>query len=165
MKVSTIILAILLLVFIGQTVYFYPQLPETIASHFDAGGQANGFMSKFGFIVFEVILLSILLAIFLSAAKLLTKMPDSMINLPNKDFWLAPERRERTLAVFGDFFAWLSVALTAMFIAVNYLVLNANLMEKDPNPRQFWIVLGLFFASVAVLIFVYLRRFLGAKTA
>ena len=159
------ILTILILVFIGQTVYFYPQLPETIASHFDAGGQANGFMSKFGFIVFEVILLSILLATFLSMGKLLAKMPDSMINLPNKDFWLAPERRERTLAVFGDFFAWLSVALTAEFIAVNYLVLNANLMKKYLNPMQFWIVLGIFFASLAVLIFVYLKRFPGAKTA
>ncbi len=164
MKASTIILAILILVFVGQAVNFYPPLPETIASHFDASGQANGFMSKTSFFAFGAILLVFLTAMFSLISKWLPEMPDSMVNLPNKDYWLAPERREHTLAVFGNFFAWLNVAVTAMFVAINQIVLTANLMRKDPNPLALWTVLGVFFAVITILIFTHLKRFFGTKT-
>lgn len=164
MKLPQIILAILVLVFIGQIAYFYPQLPATIASHFDASGQANGFASKITFFVFEAILLAILLTMFLSLPKLISKLPDSSINLPNKDYWLSPERRGQTFASFGHFFGWLSAAVVAPFIAINQIVLTANVMKKDPNPLSFGICLGVFFALDAVLVFVYLRRFFGRKT-
>ena len=165
MKVSTIILAILILVYIGQMFYFYPQLPETIASHFDASGQANGFMTKNSFFAFETILLVFLTAMFSLIAKWLPKMPDSSVNLPNKDYWLAPERRAQTFAVFDNFFAWLNVAVAAMFVGINQIVLTANLTRKDPNPMTLWIVLGAFFALIIILIFVHLKQFFGTKTA
>ena len=63
MKLSKILLVILSVIFIGQLVYFYPQLPATIASHFNASGQANDWMSKSSFYAFEIILLIFFLAI------------------------------------------------------------------------------------------------------
>ena len=60
MKLAKIILAILVLVFIGQTIYFFPQLSETLASHFNQSGQANGFMSKTSFFVFEAAAVAVL---------------------------------------------------------------------------------------------------------
>lgn len=45
-KSETIILAIIFVSFIIG-VYFYPQMPEKIASHWNAQGQANGYMPKF----------------------------------------------------------------------------------------------------------------------
>ena len=53
MKLSKILLVILSVIFIGQLVYFYPQFPATIASHFNASGQANNWMSKSSFYIFE----------------------------------------------------------------------------------------------------------------
>jgi uncharacterized membrane protein len=164
MKVSKMISIILFIIFIGQIIYFYPQLPETIASHFNVDGQANGFMSKSSFFAFEVILLAFLSVMFLSMAKLIAKLPDSMINLPNKDYWLSTERREQTFAAFDNFFAWLIAGIIALFIAINQIALIANLAKKDLDQLQFWIVLGTFFVLIAVLIFVYLKQFFGTKT-
>ncbi|MCK5176311.1 MAG: SdpI family protein, partial [Candidatus Aenigmarchaeota archaeon] len=46
MKTQTIILTILLLSFaIG--IYIYPQMPDKMASHWNAQGQVDGYMSKF----------------------------------------------------------------------------------------------------------------------
>ncbi|MGB9695117.1 MAG: DUF1648 domain-containing protein, partial [Caldisericaceae bacterium] len=41
-----VILAILALTFIISIV-FYPQLPDKVASHWNAQGQVDGYMSKF----------------------------------------------------------------------------------------------------------------------
>ncbi len=159
MKLSTIILVVLILAFIAQTVYFYPHLPETIASHFDASGKVNGMMSKNSYFAFLSILLVLLVAVFSSVSRWLPKMPDSMINVPNKEYWLSPERREETFAVFGSSFAWMAVAVTALFIAIDQIVLSANVLRKDVDPLAFWIVLGVFFVIVIALIFVSLKRF------
>lgn len=165
MKLSRVILVILILAYAAQVVYFYPQLPETIASHFDASGQANGFMSKTSFFVFLTILLAFLTAMFSLTAKWLPKMPDSMVNLPNKEYWLAPERREETFVRLADFFAWLNVAVVAIFVGINQIVSTANLMRKDPNPMALWMILGAFFAFIIILIFTHLKQFFGTKTA
>jgi len=45
-KTGIIILAIILLSFI-ISIYFYPQIPERMASHWNARGQVDGYMSKF----------------------------------------------------------------------------------------------------------------------
>lgn len=45
-KVELVILALVLLPFLVG-VYFYPQLPEEVASHWNAQGQVNGYMPKF----------------------------------------------------------------------------------------------------------------------
>ena len=156
---------ILILAYAAQIVYFYPQLPETIASHFDASGQANGFMSKNSFFVSFTILPAFLTAMFSLIPKWLPKMPDSMVNLPNKEYWLTPERREQTFARLGNFFAWLNVAVVAVFVAVNQIVLTANVMRKDPNPTALWMILGAFFVVIIILIFTHLKQFFGTKTA
>ncbi len=162
-KLPQIILTILILVFLGQIVYLYPQLPETIASHFNASGQADGFASKVSFFIFEGVLVVVLLSVFLSMSKILSKLPVSAINLPNKDYWLSPDRSEQTFAAFRGFFTWLSVIIVGLFIAINQIALTANVMKKDPSVTQFWISLGIFFVMDAVLIFIYLRRFFGTK--
>ena len=42
-----IIIAVIVFLFFAVGGYFYPQLPERIASHWNAQGQADGYMSKF----------------------------------------------------------------------------------------------------------------------
>jgi hypothetical protein len=54
-------------------------------------------------------------------------MPVSIINLPNKAFWLSPERREETFAFLYTQLAWLGCALLAFLLFVMELVFRANL--------------------------------------
>ena len=63
--------------------------------------------------------------------------------LPNKDFWLAPVRRDHTLAVFRIQMAWFACALLTFLIVVNQLVYNANQsVPRHLNGAQFTMALS-----------------------
>jgi hypothetical protein len=62
-----------------------------------------------------------------SIPRVIAAMPVSMINLPHKDFWLSPDRREDTLAYIRVWTAWLGCALLAFLLFVMELVFRANL--------------------------------------
>ena len=73
---------------------YYSQLPAVVASHFDAHGTANGWQTKQAFfsVFVAVTLLGAVLVFVLPA--LIAIVPRQFINLPNKDYWLSPERLE-----------------------------------------------------------------------
>ena len=47
MKKSKVIILFMILLSFLIAIYFYPQMPEKIASHWNSQGQVNGYMSKF----------------------------------------------------------------------------------------------------------------------
>ena len=47
MRKSEIIIVVIVLISFAVGIYFYPQMPEQMASHWNARGQVNGYMSKF----------------------------------------------------------------------------------------------------------------------
>jgi len=62
-----------------------------------------------------------------SIPRIIAAMPVSMINLPHKEFWLSPQRRDDTLAYIRVWTAWLGCALLAFLLFVMELVYRANL--------------------------------------
>ncbi len=78
-------------------------LPPMVASHFDAAGQPNAFMTRSGYtrfvlcaaVGFPVVIVGILTAVYANAKQM---------KLPNRDYWLAPERIARTRTLSGG--AW-----------------------------------------------------------
>lgn len=64
-KLTHIILIWLTLGVFGFGVYFYPQLPEQMASHWNASGQVDGYMDKFWGVFFVPALMSALYALFM----------------------------------------------------------------------------------------------------
>ncbi len=104
MSLARAILYLLIGVFLAQIVYYYPNLPETVASHFNGLGKPDGWMTKQNFVIFESVLLLIIIFEFTLLPFVIEKMPNSLINLPNKDYWLATERREATLGVIRGYF-------------------------------------------------------------
>ena len=53
-------------------------------------------------------------------------VPVSFINLPHRDYWLAPERRRATSAVMLRFGLWLACLMVLFFTALYGLVVQAN---------------------------------------
>lgn len=133
----------LTILFLGQLIYYYPQLPERIASHFGVGGEPDGWMSKTAFYSFEIGLLVFVLGLFFCITRFLPKMPKELINLPNKDYWLAPERREKTFRIFRDKMEMFQIPLLALLVSVNQLVIRANLTRENLSPAS-WLVIAAF---------------------
>ena len=118
---------LILLLATAKAIYDYQQLPDVLASHFNAFGTPNGWMSKAAFFVFyaAIVLMSALVGFVIP--RRIAASPDSRLRLPNKDYWLAPERRAGTFAFFKRQFAWYGCALLALEVIVMEMAMSANL--------------------------------------
>ena len=85
----------------GHALYHYSLLPDRVATHFGVSGTPDAWGAKPAFFLWYFITTIILAAVLLWTPRFLSKIPTSLINLPNKDYWLAPERKNETLAYIG----------------------------------------------------------------
>jgi hypothetical protein len=150
------ILIVLALIYLSQIAYFYPQMPAQIASHFNFRGEADGWMLKENFLVFQVILLVFILGTSSLISTFFNKLPDFLINIPNKSYWLAPERRGESLSKLAAETDNLRIALLQLFIGINYFVFQANLSSGNLS-NGVWLILGVFL-SYSVYWTIGLRK-------
>jgi uncharacterized membrane protein len=137
--------------------YYYPLLPKVVASHFDLHGIANGWQTKHAF--FEVLAGTTVLSAFLvfGIPTLIAVMP-SIINLPNKDYWLAPGQRTASLEFLSGWFAWFGYAVYLVIIVAFDYAMQMNLHSTSgPNPARLWYVL----AGLAVFVVICSIRLFG----
>lgn len=151
---------IILAAAIAQVTYAFPQMPARMASHFAASGAANGWMTKEQF--FLTYALTFLPAIFVEfwVGRRISRTPEARINLPNKEYWLAPERRAGTFAYFESFFAWYGCALLGLLAFVFGLAMRANLSAEPrlPTGPTLTAIAAFVIFNVAAIVAV-LRRF------
>jgi uncharacterized membrane protein len=126
-----------------QMAWYYPRLPVTMASHFDAAGRANGFLPKPAFFILYASVLALLSVVFLLTPMLLARLPSSMINLPNRDYWLVPERRVLALAKVQAFSVGLGNVVLLFLLLVFRDVMRANLLEVPALTARIWAFLAL----------------------
>jgi uncharacterized membrane protein len=138
----------------------YGALPETVASHFGPSGRPDAWMTKSGFAWFSLIPLCTALVVAIAAPELVARLPVSMVNLPNKDHWLAPERKAETLSALRSWMEWFGVALLA-FLAFTYeLVFDANASEGGHLANgPFILGLAAFMIFAIVWVVALYRRF------
>jgi uncharacterized membrane protein len=111
---------------IAQCIHDFPLLPDRLASHFATSGIPNGWMTKSQFfITYAVLLVPALVVEFWVSSRIANK-PDARLNLPNKEYWLAPERRAETFAYFDSFFAWYGCAFLFVEVFAMGLAMRAN---------------------------------------
>jgi len=147
-RLPKIVFVALLLVAASDVYRRYPLLPNCMASHFDAAGNANGRQSKQAFFTLYAGVTALILVIGFLLPRIIRVLPASLINLPNKDYWLAPERRAETLAFFETQFGWFACALYFLLMCVFAEAMRANL--RTP-PRM---SASVSFLLVGFLIFV-----------
>ena len=131
-----------------QCLHDYPLLPNRLASHFSAAGNANGWMTKPQFLLtYAVVILPALAAEFWLPRKI-ARTADNRLRLPNKEFWLAPERRAETFAYFENFFAWYGCAFLLLEVFAMGLAMRANFQSPPQLPTG-----PIMFAIVAFVLF------------
>jgi len=122
-------------------------LPDRVAIHFGAGGLADGWGSKWtGFCLGLGVQVS-LFCVFYFMDRIMFWFPVRWVNLPNRTYWLAPERREETREKLSAFMLPFGIAFFLFFMAMNALTFHANL--SDPvrlDMRFFWACFILFLA-------------------
>jgi uncharacterized membrane protein len=140
--------------------FYYSQLPDVVASHFDAHGIANGWQAKSAFFG-VLVMLSVLAAVLgFGLPRIITIIPTQLINLPNKQYWLSPEHLAETQEFLSAYFAWFGCALFVVMISAFDYAVRSNLYpENRPDVSRIWYTLAGFLVFVVVWIACMLARF------
>jgi len=107
-------------------------LPERVASHFNDAGVPNAWMTRDGFVRVYALVIAVVTLVFAGVGALAPRMPDSLINLPNKSYWLAPERRASSLAWITGWATWMGSSTLLFMMAV---MRQAELVNLGAQPR------------------------------
>lgn len=144
-KTSTIIAVVLILVSFAAGIYFYPQLPDKMASHWNAQGEVDGYMSKFwAMFLFPLVAAGILLM-----------------------FWIIRkiDPLRNNIEKFKKYFNILMIMLVAFFVFVYALTLAWNLGYEVNFQIFLFPAIGVLFFYIGVLMKHAKRNwFVGIRT-
>jgi transcriptional regulator with XRE-family HTH domain len=136
------------------------RLPPEVASHFGVTGEANGHMSRDGFVATMALLTAgVPLLMWASLARAVRRQK---VKIPNASYWFAASRRAGTARFLFTHFTWFGVIMTVFMGYVFWMVAAAN-AGAPAHPvlafDQVCVGLGVFLAAVAVWVTVLNLRF------
>ncbi len=144
----------------AQVSFYAPRIPELLGSHFSRGGFVNGWQTKAAFFATELAMIILATVVSFGIPRIIAAAPVAFINLPHKEYWLAPERREDTLAYIRVWSVWFGCGLLAFLLFVMELVFRANLHSPPQfNNAAFVPALLAFVAFDAMLILRLILHF------
>lgn len=150
----------ILLLSLAEIAYFGPKLPDSVASHFDAKGQPDDWSSRTSFLIFYVAGILGIILCFVGPIWLIRKLPPSLVNIPNKDYWLAPERKKETMAYLADQLLLLGSATLLLVFLLFHFIIQANLEEEVQSIGSLPMVLiGLYLAYTLYWTIALIWRF------
>lgn len=156
---SLIVLLVTAAIYGALVMHFYPILPDRIASHFNGAGQPDGWMPKRDFVLSFGIILGVLWVVMSAVNAMLPRLPQDQINLPNKAYWLAPERSAATWDYITGYMNFTVAATLALLIAVVYSVFQANLSPEPRLGQPMSVLAVAFVIGIAVSTILLVRRF------
>ncbi|HZF17178.1 MAG TPA: hypothetical protein VE046_14665 [Steroidobacteraceae bacterium] len=135
-------------------------LPPVLATKFDFEGAPVAWMKLGAVRMFEFSLLVIFLFGFWLLPRLLAHRPTTYWRIPNRDYWLAPERRGQTIEALHGLISWMGVVVLLLFMAVTQLVFDANLRTPPhlASDALIWLLLS-FVLFIVMWIWVIVRQF------
>jgi uncharacterized membrane protein len=140
-----------------QALHYAPQLPERVASHFGPGGTPNGWMPGTLFIKINLGIVAVVAFMLYSVSARMRSLNPARINLPNKDYWLAPERRGETADFLAGYFLWFGTGTLLLMLDVFHQVFQYNLFQTRELDHP-GVSLGLYMAfSLAWIAGLQLR--------
>ncbi len=135
-------------------------LSATVASHFGASGEPNGFMPRTAYVYLMLGLVVALPLLVARSGRLVARLPASSINLPNKSYWLAPERHAGTVRSISDWLVGFAILLLLLLCYVHWLVVQANTgVTKQLSSVPFMLGLALFLVATIAWLIAFYRRF------
>jgi len=141
-----------------HALYYYPRLPEQVAHHFGGSGQPDAWGGKMHFLIVYLATVAVMAISFLGVGLALPKIPNSAINLPNKDYWLAPERRQQTLDYMLPPFLWLGSLTMLLLLDIFHQSFRVHL-GKATSLDHFWISMGVYLVVTTVWGIAIYKKF------
>jgi uncharacterized membrane protein len=152
-RVLPFFLLFMLALALVQAARHHATLPERVATHFDARGQPDDWMSRDAHAAFQAGLALFVAGVFAGLARFIDRLPARFANVPHREYWLAPARRSASLQAVAGLLCMIGCATLGFFMFVFHHVHRANLsggrLELELMPLiigQFLLIMGLVIA-------------------
>lgn len=161
MRQQPIVLVAFLAVLAALFVIFTSaELPALVGSHFNFRGDPDGWMARESYVVLMVVFVLAYPALMTLAFSWLPQKFPSWVNIPQRDYWLAPERRADSLKFLATHGCWFSCILLLTLAGVHYAVVVGHRTQPPELPLPlFFTVLGGFAIGLIVWTIKLVRRF------
>jgi uncharacterized membrane protein len=153
-----LVFILLVLVALGQAAWQHGRLPDTVATHFDAAGKADGWMTRNTQTTWHVVMILFIAGLMEGIARLNARVPDEFVNIPRREYWLAPERREATHRWLRGAIRLIGCVLMLFFLGLYHQVYRANTSGTQMIAGVTGLlVAGCLLSVAAVTVAVFLR--------
>ena len=146
-----------LLLSIVQQLYYYGQLPYKVAIHFNFDGLPDNFTGKLNSALLQIGIVVFMIVVIMVSDWLLRKGSDDFINIPNRRYWLAPERRESTIGLLSAFVYWLGIITNFFLIFISQHIIDVNLDANIILGHNFWVYLTVYFGVLFLSLVIFFR--------
>ena len=160
-RASSLVTLICLMVFsVTFVIYTSFYLPSTVAIHFNVNNEPDGWMTRNKYLLLILALLISIPIVISVGISLLAQHFPHLINLPNRDYWLAPRRLDESLDFLASHAHRLGRLIIVLMTGLHYVVLVANRAEPPVLPQSWLIAIlvGFVFALGMWVVALY-RRF------
>ncbi|TNE50111.1 MAG: DUF1648 domain-containing protein [Deltaproteobacteria bacterium] len=130
----------------------YQSLPAKVAIHFGVAGRADRWASKGEWLAVGLILFGGIWLMFVGITSMMRKIPDELVSVPNKEYWLAPENKERFLKLFSNSMYWFGWITQALFLGVGVVVYYGATANSINQPAMYSLLLGYVVATVLFVV-------------
>jgi len=133
---------------------------EMVASHFGLSGQANAWMPRSTYLMLSIVVGIGLPVFIIVSGYVLRFIADDTLNIPHRDYWLAPERRDETFDYIFRYFLRLACLEAVFLVGFQLLIVHAN-HQTPPHLSMplVWGLLGCLLTIFAVLQIAVYRHF------
>jgi len=134
-------------------------MPAVVASHFSGSGAANGYMPRALYLLLMLVFVVVLPLVLAFVPGRSLNNPRARFNVPNRDYWLAPEHREEAVALVRRYIGRFGIVLAVFLCYVHWLVVRANAV-RPPVLSSLWLIGGL--AVFAAAMLWWAQSFIGS---
>ena len=96
--------------------------------------------------------------IFAAMGPLLDRIPESLVNLPNREYWFSPERKAETIRIMSVYMLWMGSATLALFLFIMHVTIEANI-GADPRIGPPWLIIGSYLGFTVIWSIAFILRF------
>lgn len=146
-----VLLSVIVVLLIGFILWAHGQLPARVAVHFNGSGIPDRWSGKGELTGVTLLIVVLLFAQFSVGAILARNVPVKWWNLPNRDYWLAPERSGQTMMTVAK--ALLHIGIVTL-ILIGYLywdAVQANLTRPDHRIQVGPVTIAAFAVIILIL--------------
>ncbi len=133
---------------------------DHVPLHVNTAGVVDESASRAGAITYFISMGAVLLFLAIAIVCMCQFLPVRFLNIPNKDYWTAPDRASRVRQMI----VWDCAVIFSMpFLALSFIPINIALLSENPNGTSgLWIIVPIaiwLIAMVSYVIWMVARRY------